>query len=165
MRVNYRKFIPRVGILIIVGLVASGSIVRWSRPSSPVLGGLAYPIQERVHNYVHILVQPVWYSESGTWLFSVRLKSTQNTRFLTIPLDTVAYIQTDRYGSQVPQKWAWDQQDTHETHGYLTWSPVSEGRMPDAEVMDGGGIALVVYVDEPIQFTWTSPSNLTSDAT
>jgi hypothetical protein len=160
MRINYRKFVPRVGVLLVLVAGMIGLIVRCSAPASPVLGGVAYPIQERVHNYVHIAVQPVWYAESNTWLFSVRMQSTQNPSFLTIPLNTVAYIETDQYGSQVPNDWVWTQQESHETHGNLTWTPVVEAAaLPaDGSVNTGGRIALVVYVDEPIEFSWSSAS-------
>lgn len=159
MRVNYRKFVPRMGLFVGVVVVLIVGVVRCSQSVSPVLGGVAYPVQERVHNYVRISVQPVWYADTNTWLFSVHLQSTQNPSFLTIPLDAVAYVQTDQYGSQVPNSWVWTQQDSHETHGNLTWTPsvdVSDADMTDQ--MASEAIALVVHMDEPITFQWASPA-------
>ena len=146
-----------MGLLVGVSLGLIVGVIRCSQPASPVLGGVAYPVQERVHNYVRITVRPVWYADTNTWLFAVQLESTQNPNFLTIPLDTVSYIQTDQYGSQVPNAWVWTHQDRYETHGNLTWTPAIDST-DSVDPVTSGAIAFVVHMDEPITFQWESPA-------
>ena len=142
-RLNYRKLIARVGLL--VGLITAAIVITYPDPSK-----LYYPIQSTVHDTVKLDIQPIF--EPGLLTFMVTAASTQNTLFLSLPLDTISYIELPDGQRLPPSEWHWTDQTTYSTSGVLRLKMPDEQAPPDK-------IKLVIYTNDSVELSWHLPES------